>query len=168
MKQKEHHDEGRMKLREFKLNEVVLVRNWRRGAERWISGERYAHLPSSLWEPNTICLRGPFEDCSLYPVFNSWEVEEESNFVGNLLSSQAEVRSGLRSPSEPLASKSEAEGVPYAGDVEEHEATEATQESSLGDTLEGTSSSEAPSPPHPAPRFPSRERRLPRRLVCEM
>ena len=31
LKQKEHHDEGRVKSREFKLNEVVLVRNWRRG-----------------------------------------------------------------------------------------------------------------------------------------
>ena len=38
LKQKVHHDEGRVKSREFKLNEVVLVRNWRRGIERWIPG----------------------------------------------------------------------------------------------------------------------------------
>ena len=38
LKQKEHHDEGRVKPQEFKLNEVVLVSNWQRGAERWIPG----------------------------------------------------------------------------------------------------------------------------------
>ena len=38
LKQKEHHDEGRVKPQEFKLSEVVLVLNWRRGAERWIPG----------------------------------------------------------------------------------------------------------------------------------
>ena len=38
LKQKEHHDEGRVKLQEFKLNEVVLVGNWRHGVERWIPG----------------------------------------------------------------------------------------------------------------------------------
>ena len=38
MKQKEHHDEGRVNLREFELNEVVLVRNWRHGVERLIPG----------------------------------------------------------------------------------------------------------------------------------
>ena len=38
LKQKEYHDEGRIKLREFKLNEFVLVRNWRGGIEKWIPG----------------------------------------------------------------------------------------------------------------------------------
>ena len=38
LKQTEHHDEGRVKLQEFKLNEVFLVRNWRRGVERWTPG----------------------------------------------------------------------------------------------------------------------------------
>ncbi|CAH3194795.1 unnamed protein product, partial [Porites evermanni] len=38
LRQKEHHGEGRVKLQEFKLNEVVLVRNWRRSVERWIPG----------------------------------------------------------------------------------------------------------------------------------
>ena len=38
MKQKQHHDEGRVKVREFKLNDVVLVRNWRNEVERWIPG----------------------------------------------------------------------------------------------------------------------------------
>ena len=38
LKQKEHHDEGRVKLREFKLNEVGLVRNWWSSVERWIPG----------------------------------------------------------------------------------------------------------------------------------
>ena len=38
LKQKEYHDEGRVKLREFKLNEFVLVRNWQGGIEKWIPG----------------------------------------------------------------------------------------------------------------------------------
>ena len=74
LKQKEHHDKGRVKLREFKLNEVVLVRNWRRGVERWIPGRitqmkgpctyllRYEHQIR-------FCSCGSFEECSLDPVF---------------------------------------------------------------------------------------------------
>ena len=38
VKQKEYHDEGRVQFREFKLNELVLVRNWRGGIEKWIPG----------------------------------------------------------------------------------------------------------------------------------
>ena len=38
LKQKEHHDGRRVKLREFNLSEVVLVRNWRHEVERWIPG----------------------------------------------------------------------------------------------------------------------------------
>ena len=37
-KPKEYHDEGRVKFREFKLNELVLVRKWRGGIEKWIPG----------------------------------------------------------------------------------------------------------------------------------
>ena len=36
--QKWHHDNGRVELRAFKLDEAVLVRNWRHGVERWIPG----------------------------------------------------------------------------------------------------------------------------------
>ncbi|KAL9975231.1 hypothetical protein ACROYT_G012365 [Oculina patagonica] len=36
--QKQHHDEVRVKARVLKVNEVVLVRNWRQGVERWIPG----------------------------------------------------------------------------------------------------------------------------------
>ena len=36
VKQKEYHDEWRVKLREFKLNELVLVRNWQGGIEKCI------------------------------------------------------------------------------------------------------------------------------------
>ena len=39
LKQKQHHDNGRVKYREFKLNDMVLVRNWRHGVERWIPGD---------------------------------------------------------------------------------------------------------------------------------
>ena len=167
MKQKEHHDEGRVKLREFKLNEVVLVRNWRRGVERWIPGRitqvkgprthlvhcedqirffHVDHLTSARWIQSS----------------NSWEGEEDSNYARNFLSSQAEVKSGVWSPSEPLVNTSEAGGVPDAGDVKEEDTTEVTTESSLGDALEGAGPSGTPLSPHPALRYPSRERRPPR------
>ena len=37
--QEEYHDQGRVKFREFKLNEVVLVSYWRSGIEKWIPGQ---------------------------------------------------------------------------------------------------------------------------------
>jgi len=37
-KPKEYHDDLRVKFREFKLNELVLVRNLRGGIEKWIPG----------------------------------------------------------------------------------------------------------------------------------
>ena len=70
---------------------------------------------------------------------SSWEGEEDSNYARNLLSSQAEVKSGAWSPSEALVNKSKARVVPDAGDVEEQETTEVAPESSLGDALEGSS-----------------------------
>ena len=72
------------------------------------------------------------------------------------------------SPSEPFVNTSEAGGVPGAGDVEEQETTEMTLELSLEDALEGASPSGAPLPPHPALKYPSRKRRPPHRLICEM
>ena len=107
LRQKEHHDEGRVKRREFKLTEVVLVSNWRRGVERWMPGRiaqvkgprtylvrcedqiRFVHmdhLKSALWIESS----------------SSWEGEEDSNYARNFPSSQAEVKSGAWSPSEPL------------------------------------------------------------------
>ena len=107
LRQKEHHDEGRVKRREFKLTEVVLVSNWRRGVERWMPGSiaqvkgprtylvrcedqmRFVHmdhLKSALWIESS----------------SSWEGEEDSNYARNCPSSQAEVKSGAWSPSEPL------------------------------------------------------------------
>ena len=113
MKQKEHHDEGRVKLQEFKLNEVVLVHSWRCSGERWIPGRitqvkgqrtylvccedqiRFAnvdHLKSARWIQSS----------------SSWEGEEDGNYARNFPSSQAEVKSGAWSPSEPLVNTSEA------------------------------------------------------------
>ena len=173
LRQKEHHDEGRVKRREFKLNEVVLVRCWRRDVERWIPGRiaqvkgpctylvrcedqiRFVHvdhLKSALWIQS----------------LSSWKGGEDSNYARNFPSSQAKVKSGAWSPSEPLVNISEAGGVPDAGDVGEQDTTEVTPESSLGDALEGASLSGTPLSPHPALRYPSRERRPPRRLICEM
>ena len=107
LRQKEHHDEGRVKLREFKLNEVVLVRNWRRGGRiAQVKGPRtylvrcedqirfvhVDHLKSALWIQSS----------------SSWEGEEDSNYARNFPSSQTEVKSGAWSPSEPLVNTSEA------------------------------------------------------------
>ena len=123
MRQKEHHGEGRVKLQEFKLNEVVLVRNWRRSVERWIPGRitqkkgprtylvccedqiRFVHvdhLKSAPWIQSS----------------SSWEGEEDSNYARNFPSSQAEVKSGAWGPSEPLVNAFEAGGVPDAGECE--------------------------------------------------
>ena len=99
---------------------------------------------------------------------SSCEGEEDSNYARNFLSSQAEVKSAVWSLSEPPVNTSEAGGVPDAGDVEEQDTAGVTPESSLGDALEGTSPSGTPLSPHPALRYPSRERRPPRRLICEM
>ena len=132
MKQKDHLDEGRAKFGEFKFNEVFLVRNWKRGVERWIHGRitqvkgsgtylvrcgsqiRFVHVDNLKIAP---CIQSS----------SSWEGEEESNYADNLLGSQTKVRGGLRSPSEPLVSTSEAGGVADVDDVEEHETTEETQ-----------------------------------------
>ena len=123
LRQKEYHDEGRVKLREFKLNEVVLVRNWRRGVERWIPGRI-----TQVKGPRTYLVR--CEDQTRFVLVDhlnsarwiqsssSWEGEEDSNYARNFPSSQAEVKSGVWSPSEPLINTSEAGGVPDAGDVE--------------------------------------------------
>ena len=126
MKPKEHLDEGRAKFGEFKFNEVFLVRNWKRGVERWIHGRitqvkgsgtylvrcenqiRFVHVDNLKIAP---CIQSS----------SSWEGKKESNYAENLLSSQTEVRGGLRSPSEPLVSTSEAGGVADVGDVAEHE-----------------------------------------------
>ena len=130
LKPKEHLDEGRAKFGEF--NEVFLVRNWKRGVERWIHGRitqvkgsgtylvrcgsqiRFVHVDHLKIAP---CIQSS----------NSWEGEEESNYAENLLSAQTEVRGGLRSPSEPLVSTSEAGAVADVGDLAEHETTEETQ-----------------------------------------
>ena len=145
------------------MNEVVLVRNWRRGVERWIPGRitqvkgprtylvRYEdqirfvhvdHLKSARWLQSS----------------SSWEGKEDIIYVRNFPSSQAEVKSGSWSPSEPLVNTLEAERVPDAGNVEELGTTEETPESTVGDALEGASPSGTPLSPHPALRYPSRER----------
>ena len=130
LKPKEHLDEGRAKFGEF--NEVFLVRNWKRGVERWIHGRitqvkgsgtylvrcgsqiRFVHVDHLKIAP---CIQSS----------NSWEGEEESNYAENVLSAKTEVHGGLRSPSEPLVSTSEAGAVADVGDVAEHETTEETQ-----------------------------------------
>ena len=96
LKQKEHHDEGRVKSREFKLNEVVLVRNWRRGIQRWIPGRI-----TQVKGPRTYLVRcgnqirfvheDHLKSARRFQSSSSWEGERESDYAGNLLRSQAEV-----------------------------------------------------------------------------
>ena len=52
VKQKDYHDEGRLKFRDFKLKELVLVRNWRGGVEKWIPGRN-----SQVKGPSTYLVR---------------------------------------------------------------------------------------------------------------
>ena len=173
LKKKERRDDGRVKLRELKLNEVVLVRNWRRGVERWIP-RRITQVKG----PRTYLVRcddqirfvhvDHLKSARWIQSLSSWEGEEDSNYAGNSPSSQAEVKSGAWSPSEPLVNTSEAGGVPDAGDVEEQDTTEGTPKSSVGDALEGAGPSGTRLSPHPPLRYPSRERRPPSRLICEM
>ena len=132
MKPKEHLDEGRANFGDFKFNEVFLVRNWKRGVERWIH-ERITQVKSS----GTYLVRcesqirfvhvGNLKIAPCIQSSSSWEGEKQSNYAENLLSSKIEVQGGLRSPPEPLVNTSEARAVADVGDVEEHETTEETQ-----------------------------------------
>ena len=98
MKQKDHLDEGRVKFGE--LNEVFLVRNWKRGVEQWIPG-RITQVKC----PRTYLVRcgsqirfvhvDHLKISRCIQSSNSWEGEEDSNYAENLLSSKAEVRGGL-------------------------------------------------------------------------
>ena len=170
LKQKEHHDEGRVKPQEFKLNEVVLVSNWQRGAERWIPGRI-----TQVKGPRTYLVRcedqirfvhvDHLKSARGFQSSSSWEGEEDSIYTRNFPSSQAEVKSGSWSLSESLVNTPQAGGVPDADDVEEQGTTEVTPESTVGDALEGASPSGTPLSPHPALRYPSHERRPPRRLM---
>ena len=100
MKQKEHLDEGGVNIGEFKLNEVFLVRNWKRGVERWIHGRiTQVKGPGTYLVRCGSQIRFAHVDHLKIALFiqssNSWEGEEESKYVENLLSSQADVRGGL-------------------------------------------------------------------------
>ena len=103
LEQKEHLDEGRAKFGEFKLNEVFLVRNWKRRVERWIHG-RITQVKGRKGSGTYLVRCGSqirfihVDHLKIAPCIqssNSWEGEEESNYAENLLSSQAEVRGGL-------------------------------------------------------------------------
>ena len=79
------------------MNEVFLVRNWKRGVERWIHG-RITQMKGS----GTYLVRCGSQirfvhvnHLKIAPCVHSWEGEEESNYDENLLSSQAEVPGGL-------------------------------------------------------------------------
>ena len=97
LKQKEHLDERQVKLREFNLNEVVLVRNWRRGVERWIPGRI-----NQVKGPYTYLVRcgdqirighvDHLKSARCIPSSSSREREEDGNYARNFLSSQPKGR----------------------------------------------------------------------------
>ena len=146
MKQKEHHDKGRVKLGEFKLNEVVLVRNWRRGVERWIPGRITVTITVRALTYFAVSIKydfvhvGHLKSARWIQSSSSCEGEEDSNYARNFLSSQAEVKSGVWSPSEPPVNTSEAGGVPDVGDVEEQDTTEVNTRIIIGSRFGGSKS----------------------------
>ena len=92
MRQKEHLDEGQEKFGGFKLNEVFLVRNWKREVDRWIPGRT-----TQVKCPGTYLVRcgsqirfvllDHLKIARCYQSSNSWKGEEESNYAENLPSS---------------------------------------------------------------------------------
>ena len=82
------------------MNEVILVRNWRRGVERWIPGRI-----TLVKGPRTYLVRcgdqirfvheDHLKSARCTQSSSSWEGEEDSNYARNLQSSQAEVERGI-------------------------------------------------------------------------
>ena len=175
LKQKEYHDEGHVKLREFKLNEFVLVRNWRGGIEKWIPG-RISQVkgPRTYLVPcgNQIRfvhadhLKGTGGDSS----WGSVACSRKSSRAEELVESQAAEEDCLVLP-EPLPSEFSTpsqENSAVADKAEEQLVPKETQDSVLGDTLRGTSTPGLPLSPQPVPRYPRRERKATSRLICEI
>ena len=142
VKQKEYHDEGCVKLREFKLNELVLVRNWRGGIEKWIPGRI-----SQVKGPRTYLVRCGNQIRFVYADHlkgtggnHSWGSvagSRKSSRAEELVESQAAREDCLVLP-KPLPSEFSApspENSPVADKAEEQRVPKETQGSVLGDTL---------------------------------
>ena len=175
MKPKEYHNEGRVKFREFKLNEVVLVRNCQSGIEKWI--------PAQITQvkcPRTYLVRcgnqirfihvDHLKRTGCNPSLSSVAGGRESSRMEELVESQAAEKDCLVLP-EPLSSESStpsSENSVVAGNTEEQVVPKETQDSVLGDTLRGKSTPGLPLSPPSVPRYPRRERKAPSRLICEI
>ena len=178
MKQKQYHDEGRVKARVFKVNEVVLVRNWRQGVERWIPGRiiqvkgprtylvrvgnqvRFVHVDHLK---STACeLSGPVADMSA--PLEELPPRDESEFRGPMTSGSTIVLESPISASTPH-SVAESDGTERVKDC-------SVPKGGTGSTVEpNPEESTTPSSPGLAGqqlRYPQRERRPPKRLICEL
>ena len=175
LKQKEYYDEGRVKLREFKLNEFVLVRNWRGGIEKWIPGRI-----SQVKGPRTYLVRCGNQNSFVHadhlkgtggdPSWASVACNRKNSRAEELVESQAAEEDCLVLP-EPLPSEFSTpsqENSAVADKAEEQLVPKETQDSVLGDTLRGTSTPGLPLSPQSVPRYPPRERTATSRLICEV
>ena len=172
LKQKQYHDEGRVKCREFKLNDVVLVRNWRRGVERWIPGRI-----TQVKGPRTYLVR-----CGNQVRFVHID---HLKSTGCKLPIPAAYQ-GVQLEGLPCEEKSEVQGLLTSGfpvvsqpdpqQVVERTVNESVEDSSIpegaGSTMEThLETSIGPSSPvfaYQQSRYPQRERKPPQRLICEL
>ena len=169
VKQKEYHDEGRVKFREFKLNEVVLLRNWRSGIETWV-----LRRITQVKGPRTYlgccgkqihCVHvDHLKGTGSYSSLSSVAGGGENSRVEELVKSQAAEKDCLVLP-EP---HSIPETSAIAGNTEEQLVPKETQDSGLGDTLQGKSTPGLPLLPPSVSRYPRRERKAPSRFICEI
>ena len=175
LKQKEYHDEGRGTLREFKLNEFVLVRNWRGGIEKWISGQI-----SQVKGPRTYLVRCGNQIRFVHvdhlkgtggdPSWGSVACSRKSSRADKLVESQAAEEDCLVLP-EPFSSEFSTpsqENSAVADKAKEQLVPKETQDSVLGDTLRGTRTPGLPLSPQSVPRYPRRERKATSKLICEI
>ena len=170
LKQKEYHDEGRVKLREFKLNEFVLVRNWRGGIEKWNSGRisqvkgprtNLVRCGNHIRFVHADHLKGTGGD----PSWGSVACSRKSSRAEELVESQAAEEDCLVLP-EPLPS--EFSTPSQENSAEKQLVPKETQDLVVGDTLRGTSTPGLPLSPQSVPRYPRRERKATSRLICEI
>ena len=146
VKQKEFHNEGLVKFREFKLNELVLVRNWRGGVEKWNPG-RISQVtgPRSYLDSCGNQIRFVHVDhlkgTGCNPSRGLVAGSRKSSRAEELVESQAAEKDCLVLP-KPLSSVFSApspENSVVAENAEEQLVPKETQDSVLEDALRGTS-----------------------------
>ena len=172
LKQKQYHDEGRVKYGEFKLKDVVLMRNWRREVERWIPGRvtevkgtrtylvrcgdqvRFVHIDHLKSTGCKLPIQAAYQGAQL----EGQPREEQSVFQGPLTSAFPVV-------SEPdlpqVVESTVTEGVEDSSIPEGAGSTRETPlETSVGPSSSGFAYQQS--------RYPQRERKPPQRLIFEV